>query len=282
MKILYISYWGIHEGLSTATVLPHVDILASFPQVEKIILCSIERSGNVAPVVLGEKMIHVPLISDDRGSVLLTKARDFFVFPKVLVKRCATHGIDFILCRSSLAGALGHLVYRKTSIPYAVESFEPHADYMIETGIWNRYDPRSLIQLYFEKKIRQSAKTLLPVSFHYRDVLIAHGVREEKIIVQPCCVDLDRFSYAAASRKKIRQQHGIPDDATVAIYVGKFGHMYYDVEAFKLYADAFRFFGKTFYVIILSPDAPEIVHGYIQQVQLPDDRIVFRRHSPMK
>lgn len=276
MNILYVSYWGIQEGLSAATVTPHVRILASFSCVQKVVLSSIERNVKLDPEDLGEKIQHVPLFSSERASVLATKINDFITFPRMLVNLCRLHHIDFIICRSSLAGALGFLVHQRTRIPYAVESFEPHSEYMAESGIWKKYDPRFLIQRYFERRIRQTARALLPVSKHYRDRLITERVPAEKIIVQPCCVNLDHLAFSTEPRTRIRNNYKIPMDAIVGIYVGKFGHMYYDVEAFELYAKAFQFYGDNFHLIILSADAPAMIMEYIRKFQLPTKRIVFR------
>jgi glycosyltransferase involved in cell wall biosynthesis len=276
MKILFLSYWSAYEGLSSATVIPNLRILAGFEAVDEIIFCSIERENQEpVPLLLDPKIKHIPLISDLQASVLITKANDFFKFPKALVSICRTHKIDLILCRTSLAGALGYLVHKRINIPFAVESFEPHADYMVDSGVWKTFDPRLWIQRYFERRIKKTAHTLFPVSNHYQEKLLLEGIRQERIIVQPCCVASDDFAFSPADRTRIRKNHNIPDGATVGIYVGKFGGIYYDSEAFELYAAAFRFFGGSFFLIILSADNSDGVQSYLKQFHIPEDRVVF-------
>ncbi|HYG18472.1 MAG TPA: glycosyltransferase [Ohtaekwangia sp.] len=277
MKILFLSYWGIHEGLSAATVLPHLKILSEFGTIEKIIFCSIERGGHpVTPADMGEKIIHIPLYSRP-GSSLLTKWNDFFFFPKQLRRLCRQYSVDLILCRSSLAGALGYLVSRGNNLPYAVESFEPHADYMVDSGVWHKHDTRTLIQRYFERKIKTSAMALLPVSQHYEQKLFAEGVDIGKVIVLPCCVSLPMFAFRPGARVIIRKKYAIDDTDTVGVYAGKFGGIYYNDEAFRLYQQAFEFFGNQFYLFLLTADAPEALSNKIAKFELPAHRVTIIR-----
>jgi hypothetical protein len=278
MTILFISYWGAYEGISSATVIPNLRILSSMEQVERIIFCSIERDNPATEVLrLGEKIKHVPLHSDSGQSVFITKTNDFYSFPRQLIRICQQHRVDLMICRSSLAGALGYLVHRKLRLPYVVESFEPHADYMLESGVWKRYDPRLWIQRYFEKCIKTTARIVLPVSYHYREKLLDEGVVANRIIVQPCCVSLTDFAFSESNRSLVRSRHGIPADALVGIYAGKFGGIYYDEEAFALYAEAFHFFGARFHLIILSADDAKRIQQHIIKFNLPADRIVFQK-----
>ncbi|GEM_PF-6753269 len=46
MNILFLSYWGINEGLTAATVFPHLEILAGFSNIDKVLLVTIERDEN--------------------------------------------------------------------------------------------------------------------------------------------------------------------------------------------------------------------------------------------
>lgn len=279
MRILFLSYWGVQEGLTSATVIPHLDILSGNDRVEKIIFCSIERNSSLSPVSIGKKVLHVPLLSQPRGSVFITKFNDFYTFPRQLKALCLEHRIDLIVCRSSLAGALGYLVKRKTSIPYIVESFEPHADYMIDSHVWKSYDPRSILQNFFEQRIKATAKFILPVSQNYLTKLLEEGIEAAKMYLLPCCIQLDRYAFDSERRDKIRSQLGV-ENGTVGIYVGKFGGIYYEKEAFQLYAAAFRFFGADFFLILLTGDPVDKIKRYISTFGLPEERIFIKFAAP--
>lgn len=272
MNILFVSYWGIEEGLTQATVIPHVRILAEFERVSQVILCTIER-GPFRPLPSEKKILHVPLVASQSHSVLWNKVREFTRFRRKIFEVCSEYRISFIIARSALAGGLCIKAIDRLKIPYLVESFEPHALYMIESGVWNKTDPRFWVESYLEKKQKRTARFLLPVSDYYATVLQSEGVAEDRLHVMPCCVDVDSFSFNRIDRNRIRVSLSIPDKCVVGIYAGKYGGMYYCDEAFQLYRQAFDFFGGTFHLIILSGDDHQLIHSLIKKYGLPIDRI---------
>ena len=261
MRILFLGYWGLHDGLTTSTVFPHLRLLQERPDVAAVRLVTIERGAEAqaeltfAPGFAADKISFEPLRSRPSGNVILNKIEDFTRFPRELVKQVAAFKPDFILARGSPAGALAYLVWQKMKLPFYVESFEPHADYMLESGVWRRYDPRYLFQQYWETKQKQLALGLMPVAENYRQQLIKEGVPAGRIVTVPCSVNADAFAFEAAARARVRQHLGWPAAAVVGVYVGKFGSIYYDEEAFAVFRAAVDFFGDGFRLIILTPDA---------------------------
>ncbi len=300
MNILFIGYWGANEGLSVATIYPHLQILSNFSEVQKIVYASIERNFvgdgtpnsdgagaaaiksiaakdfctsdvmNVAAIKPIPKVIHIPLHS---GNSLKHKFSDFWQFPRQLAKICQTHQIDVMICRGAPAGSLGYLVHQKNKLPFHVESFEPHAQYMLESGVWKSYDLRYVLQKHWEKKQKQYAQGLIPVAENYRRQLIKEGVKAKKIKTMPCAVDLTKFTFHEQARTKMRAQLGIPAKAVVSIYVGKYGGLYMDDEAFQLYQVAFKLW-QDFHLIILSPAVHhEHIRAQLANFQLPVEKM---------
>ena len=228
--------------------------------VSAVRLVTIERGAEAqaelvfSPDFAADKITFEPLRSRPSGNVILNKIEDFTRFPKELIRQVSEFKPDFILARGAPAGALAYLVWQKTKLPFYVESFEPHADYMLESGVWRAYDPRYLFQRYWEKRQKQLALGLMPVAENYRQQLIREGVPAERIVTVPCSVDAAAFAYSEAARHALRQRLGfaIPA-AVVGIYVGKFGGIYYDEEAFTVFRAAADHFGPAFRLIILTP-----------------------------
>lgn len=256
MNILFISYWAFHEGLTSSTVFPHLKLLAEFEEINQVVFTSIERDLSVTEFSLDfDKVIHIPLYSKGTTNVFLNKWHDFTTFPKKLIQYCKDYQIDKIICRGAPAGALGYLVWKKTKIPFIVESFEPHADYMLESGVWHKFDPRLLLQKYWEKKLKKFAQKLITVSENYYEKLLAEGIDKSKLDIIPCTVNLEKFAFKQEDRDNIRSKHLIDTDSTVGIYVGKFGGIYLDQEAFTVFLDVLSVFEKPV-MIILTPDNP--------------------------
>lgn len=259
--------------MTASTVLPHVRVLASHEKVKKIFLCTIER-GSFQSLELSTKVMHIPLKSKFPRNIIASKFYDFFFFPRILQKLISGQNIGLIICRGSMAGAIGYRVSMQTKIPFVVESFEPHATYMVESGVWHKYGLRFLIQSTFEKVIRRSAKFLLPVAHNYASELKNRGVNESKIHVVPCVVDMQKFH--RGNRKKLREKLNLKNDQTVGIYVGKFGGLYYDKEAFQIFKEADRIF-ENFFLLILTPDNIETVRQKLVTNGFRESRFMVTR-----
>ena len=238
MRILFLSYWGFNDPLTTATVLPHLRVLHARADVAAIRLVTVERGQDaLRPPTLhlpfeNTKIDFEPLLSPPGQSVLVNKTNDFRRFPRELATQATLFQADFIIARGAPAGALAYLVQRLTGLPFYVESFEPHAEYMRKSGVWRWYDPRYIFQQYWENQQKKRAAGLMPVAENYRRQLIAEGVPPPRVITVPCSVNLNDFAFNPTVRYQKRQYLGLSTDALVGVYVGKFGGIYYDDEAF--------------------------------------------------
>ncbi|MBD0400824.1 glycosyltransferase [Flammeovirga sp. EKP202] len=255
MKILYLGYWGVNEGLSVATIYPHLKILASFDSIQKIFYFSMEREGTTETKSFdSSKIEHFPFVT---GHGLKDKWNDFTTFPKILLDFIKEKQIDKIIARGAPAGAIAWMVWKKNKVPFVVESFEPHADYMLESGIWPKYDPRYLLEKYWEEQQKKCAKNIITVSNSYKNQLIKEGVEKSIIEVGPCCVDTLKFQFIQKQRTAIREKLKISKDAIVAIYVGKIGGIYYSAESIQLFKD-FLSQSSSHFLIILTPQVEEL------------------------
>lgn len=250
MNLLYLSYWGLADGLTQSSVLPHLEILARMARTNRIIFVTVERDAFSWPELTIDKVEHVPLTSKTLGIGLLTKVFDFISFPRLLSELVTKYEVDQVLCRTALGGALGYLLYKKDGTPFSVESFEPHADYMLEAGVWSRFGFKYQFQKYWELKVVHHAKSLVTVSNHYRLLLQKRYHREVHNF--GCAVDLTKFRFDLRSRQQVRKA-GQWQDCIVGIYVGKFGDIYYQEKAFAIFKQAFDHFGRDFRLVILTP-----------------------------
>jgi glycosyltransferase involved in cell wall biosynthesis len=253
MKIVYLGYWSANDPLTQSVIVPRLKMLAKFDCVKEIVFFSIERQRLDVTTALDEpKLKHIPLQSRKRRNLLLTKFGDFTEFPVLIKRHLADTKVDLFIANSPLAGAIAARVLNTIDSKLVVECFEPHSDYMLESGVWKAWDPRYLILRYFESWQRKHAQWLLTVSNHFTQKLVREGVSAEKIITVPNAVDVHRFAFNALDREQIRRERKISQQALVGIYVGKFGDIYYSDEAFDLFAQTVKHFGEQMHVIILT------------------------------
>ena len=263
MNILYLAYWPAVDALTQAVIYPRLEILSREAAVKQIIFCTIERGEMVKPLFSNPKVEWVGFNSKNKGNILLTKSADFVGLPALLKKIVKEKKIDLVIANSSLAGGMAYQVWRSTQVPFLVECFEPHADYMLESGVWKIWHMRYWILRYFEYQQKKHAWRLLTVAQHYSSKLVHDGVMAKKIRTLPNCVNTIDFEFKPGDREAVRRRLAFSSHHRIGIYVGKFGGLYYIEEAYELFAQAFKFFGEDFRMIILTDEDQTVVRQFL-------------------
>ena len=271
VNILYIGYWSIADGLSVATIKPHLNILSQTKEVSTIVYVSIERSNkNVSFDWNIDHVLHFPFYSPYR-SLFLDKLYDLTELPKQLAKLCHERNIEKIICRGAPAGSIGYLLWRKIGLPYYVESFEPHAEYMREGNVWKFWDLRYLMQKFFENRQKKTASALFTVSNNYKKYLVENEKVIPSVKTVPCSVDIEQFKFSKHARTSIRSKYGLNDSIIVGVYVGKFGDIYYENETLRLFNRLLEYV-EHFFLFILTPQSPEFLEKKLSQFGLSSEK----------
>jgi glycosyltransferase involved in cell wall biosynthesis len=273
--IMLLCYWGLQDGLTQGAVMPHLQVLNTVKDIKEVLLVTLERGEGhqIIPKssLLPEKVQHWPIYLKLYRLNLFTKIADFVVLPKQLVQLCKQENIQFIVAYGALSGALGYKVWLKEKIPFCVSSFEPHADYMMESNVWKKKGLKYIFQKRWEKLQKNYAAALMPVTENYKKQLLEEGVSGARVFVVPCTVDLLTFKFDNKSRRYMRL-HLNCEDATIGIYVGKYGGLYYEQEAFYIYKRCFNTI-QNFRLIILSPQPQEEIVQYLEQHQIDKSKV---------
>ncbi len=254
MRISFISYWGYEDPLCTTTVIPHVHLLQEDPRVSQVHLLTFERCS--PKKFHSEDLPHHPIFQPYLPYGLH--------FPLSYLKAAwrllslhKEHSFDLVICRSVFAGVLGHFLFKLYGVPYTVESFEPHASYMIENGVWQKNGIKARFFSHFESMACETATKLLPVSENFATHLKNHqGVPDSKITTVPCTVEVEQYAFSEPSRARIRSLLDIPDDAPVVIYVGKFGGVYLGEEAINFLVEMLASNSKSYLLLLSDPEHP--------------------------
>jgi hypothetical protein len=254
LKIAYITYWSIQEGLSQATSIPNLRILNGFEKVSKIDYYTFEKEYEDYNFFIGEKISHFPL-KRGVGSHLSVKIKDYVLAWKQIHANHKIRKYDFVIARSSFSGIFAFFIFLLYRVPFIVESFEPHSEYQINIpGGWSKFGFRYNFLSFFENLQKKYSSFLLPVSNNYKNELIKEGVLEAKVIVQPCCIDYSNVIFNSSVREIFRNKLQIPSDNLVGVYAGKFGGLYYEKEAFDFIGDLNFFLNNNLSIIFLTPN----------------------------
>lgn len=253
--------------LTETTIFPNLSVLNKY--FSDITLTTVERDSE-SVVVPPEGIEYKAFKSATYLPHFLTKLHDLVFYTFMLSVSVWKKKPDLIICRGSMAAIFGFMISRLNKIPFMVESFEPHADYMAQGGAWSRKSLFYKFQKMMEKRVMQYATCLMPVSNNYKNYLIKTGVDGGKISVMPCCVDLQKFAYNEDERNSVRLKLGISTLSTVGVYVGKFGDLYLNDESFEIFKKTREFFKDNFFLIILTPQTKTIIKNKLIQAGFAD------------
>ena len=277
-RIIFIGYWSISDNLTKATILPWLKVMQESEQVDKVVLCTVERE-NVVPVPEAflknlSKIRHQPLYSDKKSLALFTKISDFMRFPRVIAKLAVEVHTTVIFGHGAPSGAIAYKVWKKTGLPFYVSLYEPHAAYMAESGVWKRHGLKYNFQWYWESQQEKYASGLFPVSEKYRLKLLKRGVRSERVVTVPCIVEPDVFKYDARARAALRAKLGWEGNL-IGIYVGKFGGLYLKEDAIRIYAQCSKLI-PDFRLIILTPDPINEIYTCLSSQSINPEHVLVK------
>ena len=260
-RMTYLSYWSSDDPLTASTVVPGLAVLEELGVVGRTLITVERGGGRSTRAEVPHCTDHRPWEASRARPKLLARAIDILGSAWHVARTARASGSGWVLARGAVAGGIAHLAWRLGGPPYVVESYEPHGRYMVENGEWRPGGPMHRVQAWLERMQERHARFLLPVSHRFARELEERGVPADRILVVPCPVDLDRMAFDPEDRRQVRSRLGIPAEARVAIYVGKFGGLYLGPEAYRLFAMAMSGMGPDAHLIILSQTDAEVVRA---------------------
>lgn len=273
--LLFLDYWSLNEPLTQATVLPTLDMVFREGLADRVVLLTVERDSAPASGggALPEGVVHAPLLAHRGWPKPMARALDLLRMVPRVAEVVRREKATFIMARGVVAGGIAHFVHGRTGVPYAVDYFEPHADYMVDVGEWKSGGPLDRGLRYLIGSQLRTARQCVTVTRNYRDRLINAGADAARLLVAPCPVDPVSMHFDATARNVVREQLGW-GEAMIGIYAGKFGGLYHREQAFRAFAGAQRTVGAGYGLIILTPAPREEVIEGLRAAGFPSDRVL--------
>jgi glycosyltransferase involved in cell wall biosynthesis len=150
---------------------------------------------------------------------------------------------------------LGYILSVLTERPLVIDSYEPHAEAMVENGEWKKNGLRFTILFFFEKLQTHRAKFLIGTTEAMRSYAREKfGHQKENFYVKPACVDLELFKVETSDKELIKRFD--LENKVVAVYAGKFGGIYLEDEVFEFVRVCCDYWKDRFRFLLLS-NAPD-------------------------
>ena len=275
-SLLVVTTWSYKSGLVQSSTLPYLEkILTHFPSVQHVYLVTQETEKELNKkdrlIKVGEHKISlIPQRYYAFGLCkIITSVFQFFQLWWLIVSKNITH----IHCFCTPAGGIGYLLSVLTGRKLILDSYEPHAESMVENGTWKKEGLAFNILWWLEKKQTQRASYCLTVASGMEDYALAkYGVRLKNFSVRPMCVDLKQFVFDPAKRKIIRANLEW-DSKIICVYVGKFGGIYLDKEAFDFFKSCQEFWGDQFRVLLLTPSLQSEIALLCKASNFPENNV---------
>ncbi|MEZ4722859.1 MAG: glycosyltransferase [Flavobacteriales bacterium] len=279
-RILVLTPWSYKDGLIQAYTLPYVKIISELPFVESLWLVTDEQDSlkltseesRAAKDRLQElKVQWLPKSYVPFGiEAVVAKVRQLLGLIVLIRKEKVTH----IHAWTTPGGVLGYCLSVISRKPLVIDSFEPHAEAQVENGTWRRSSLGFRLLWWFEKRMARHAQALIYTSKNMvqyaRDKYDAY---DEKELVKPACVDLEKFASAPRKDGELLQKLGLVD-MVVGVYAGKLGGIYHDVELFEFAARANTFWNGRFRLLMLTTEPRDSILEFARQANCPNEIIV--------
>ena len=281
-NILIITYWSFNDALIQTYTLPYVKIIRdTLPNNKKIFLVTMEQKEkkmsssewNKQKQLFLEQNIYLLRFSYNHFGVLMILK--FFHTFLYLYGIALMKGVSHIHTWCTPAGGIGYILSILSGKKLVIDSYEPHAEPMLESGTWNKESLKFKLLFWLEKKQAQRAKHIITCVNSMKDyVKKKYKFSLKKSYTKPACVDFNLFNQNIINTDQLVKQYQLKD-RIVGIYAGKFGGSYLENEVFDFVKIAENYWGKDkFKFILLTSHDDEYVQELMTKAGVDNSTII--------
>ena len=187
-NILVLTYWSYKDALIQAYTLPYIHIILNvLPPGSIAYLVTVEQSQ--LAMTIDEKMqvkerlrLHgIRLITLEYRklspiNLIYWIGSGLYLFLVALFRR-----INYIHAWCTTAGSIGYILSLVTGKKLIIDSYEPHAEAMVENQTWEKKSFQFNILFYLEKKLSGRADILISATEKMRDYEIGRASCRERV-----------------------------------------------------------------------------------------------------
>jgi glycosyltransferase involved in cell wall biosynthesis len=289
-NILFFTHWSFKDALVQTYTLPYVDIIrkiipidkkifvVTFEQ-EKIALNEVEKEG-IRKEWDKKNMQLLPLSYKRFGIKKLMNVISQLIQLSKIVRK---EHINVIHAFCSPASGFAYLLSKLTNAKLVVDSYEPHAESMVEAGVWKRSGMAFQILFKLEKKASHRAVHIIATTSGMKEYAKEkYDFDLKDYFIKPACIDFNTFF--PRPKNELLQKELKLNDKIVCVYAGKLGGMYLNEEVFDFIKSCYEHWGDRFRFLLLTPSSDGTVAGHIHRTGIPAEivvkRFVFHKEIP--
>ncbi len=271
-NILVITYWDYNDALIQAYTLPYVKIIAkNLPEGSIIFLVTLDKNQISCPDLTEWNIKNISIKYHPFG------VNGIWMWMKTILKLILLirkEKVEIIHTWCTPAGAMGYILSKITGKHLVLDSYEPHAEAMVENGNWQKNSFAFKLLFFLEKLQTKRANYIVSTTsgmesyaqekYHYCG---------NNFFVKPACVDLAFFSETKIKNKELIEKFHL-EDKIVCVYAGKFGGIYLDKEVFDFFKIAEDYWGEKFIALILSSHSSSEIEQFRVESNIKESSIL--------
>lgn len=278
-NILVLTYWDFNDALIQTYTLPYVKIISDIiSQDSKIYLLTLNKHTRTInfnhPKINVISFRYIPFsIRAIIYYLWMLLYLIFFIYRK---------NISFIHAWCTPAGAFAYMLSKLTHKPLIIDSYEPHAEAMVEVGEWKKNSIAFNLLFFFEKKLTHRAIYLIATT---EKMITEYATNKYNFLpnknnwfVKPACVDVDLFQPNKEQRNKLRKEL-VLENKIIGIYAGKFGGIYLEDEVFQFLKTAQSYWKDQFVFILLSSHSQQYISEMCKKYSI-DRNFILHQFVP--
>ena len=279
--ILVPTSWSYKDALIQTYTLPYLRIMRKYlPEGSKIFLVTQEQP-NVALSEEEKEKVNKELATENIQLIAFpyhrfgAKAIWLQCWNLIsLVRLCFREKVKEIHPWCTPAGSVGYVVSVLTGLPLVLDSLEPHAEPMLESGTWQRNGLAFRLLFWLEKRQVRRAKIAIACVEEMKNYSIQkYGAAPERFYAKPACVDFQLFSEADRKKPELLARLKLTDKV-VGVYAGKFGGSYMIKEVFDFFKACEAHWGEQFRALLLNNQSEEEIAQWAEESGFDARKIV--------
>jgi glycosyltransferase involved in cell wall biosynthesis len=280
-NLLVLTIWSYEDALIQAYTLPYVRLIRKqLADDRKMFLVTLEKrdlttaeKAAIKSSLRSEGIEWLPFRYRPMSAMAIL--RWFGVFMNLLVVVIRKR-ISIIHCWCTPAGAIGYGIARVLNRKLVIDSYEPHAEAMVENGTWANGSLITRLLFWFERKQTERADFIISTTEGMRGYAqLRYGITIEKFLVKPACVDLISFDRMIIRNDDLAAQLGV-EGKIVCVYAGKLGGIYLDKEVFDFIKVAIDYWGNKFRFLLLTSHHRDEIQKFCKQAGVDPDFVIIK------
>lgn len=282
--LMVFTQWSYKDALIQTYTLPYVDLMRKvIPMDKKIIVVTAEQS-RIALNREEKEAINrewasrnMELHTLEYKRYGIRKMLSFFGQMLGLYRVIIAQRVDLLHAFCTPAGGFAWMLSVLSARKLVIDSFEPHAEAMVENGTWAKTGWAYRLLFWLEKRQAIRARYIISATAGMKDyALKTYGVDiTPKMFVKGACVDTNQF-YPMPKDPTLLQELGLTPDHIVCVYAGKLGGIYYDEEVFSFLHSAHSYWGERFRFLILTNEKRELLDARLDKALVPHHILINR------